>query len=302
MTYAIAFNRQSFSTKPTAHDWATFNKNFKNVELGMMDIMNAIYLGHPYCAQMDGNRCSENFIKAQHIAVDLDAGDYECSIDALSEHPLVLRYGAIVHETPSHSDIEPRSRVIFLLDSPITTATGYKVAVETITQAFPDADPSCVDSARFFYGAGHLRTQGREDGIWWSEKEPLLPVAAIRSMYRNQQVPETVGLPTTVGGKLGGSLGAKVCTTSPQDEPLEVVMAKLQRVDPWQLDYVTWFKCIAGLKHHYGDSAYSAAMKWSHRPDKPDITMKKWESISNQSSRPATIATVYRVIGDTYAH
>lgn len=289
-TWMMAFNRQRFTSKPGKDmDWSKFSNNWKNVDLGILDIINAIYLGYPYCPQMVGtHRSQDDFKLAQHIGIDMDEGGYESSVDQLAEHPLVAEYGAIIYPTYSHSHAAPRSRVLFLLDEPIEDVNGYRVAVETVGRLFPKSDPSCKDGARFFYG-----TKCHPHEIYWAEymTDPSykgLPVREIRRLYR--QFKDEPQDPAPVKGK------TRPVSPPPQtDESLEVVANKLMRVNSYSLSYITWVKTLTAMKKHYGDGAYEYMRTWSHRPDKDDLTPQKWNSL--KTSTPVTIATVYAVIG-----
>lgn len=186
MTVKVAIHDVAFIAKPDKEpdfDWAHFNSSFTNVEVEPLDFINAIYCGRAYCPWMTGPRKVDNFLLAQHIAVDMDCGDERATLEVLQQHPLVQAYGAIIHQTPSHTDAAPRARVIFLLDQPITAAEGYKAAVQTVTSLFAGADLACVDAARFFFGNGKLGFYGDIDGIWFAP-DPLLPVAEVRRLYQ----------------------------------------------------------------------------------------------------------------------
>lgn len=187
--FKIAINRQRFVEKPGQDMlWETFNSNFFNMEVDVLRLCNAIYLGHAYCPWMDGKRKVENFQLAQHIAIDMDCGDERATLDSLIQHPLVVAYGGIVHETPSHKPDAPRARVIFILDEPITNADGYKAAIQVVTDLFDGSDPACVDAARFFYGNGRLYMLTRPEAIWFNP-DACLPLSELRryAKMRNEQ-------------------------------------------------------------------------------------------------------------------
>lgn len=287
----IALSKMRLVEKPGRDfDWATFNDGFVNGETDAFGLINAIYQGRAFAPQMNGRRKVENFLCAQHAAIDLDTGDYRSSFDFLAEHPLVRQYGAILYETPSHAPENPRSRVVFLLDAPITSAEGYRLALRTLTALFDGADEACVDPARFFFGNGKLQANGRTEGIWFTE-QPLFPLEELRILARQHMLaekkkreearraePTRLDRPPLVEGK----------------PDLNRVSELLSRVDPYRLDYKTWLKVVAALRHEYGDAAFPLARDWSDRADKEPLTQKKWNSF-NSSSNPATIATILYV-------
>lgn len=176
-TYKIAFNRMATGKLPPGDPrWEKFTTSFVNRELDVLSIMNEIFLGHAYCAWLKGDRRNaDNFMCAQHIAIDLDTEDYRSSMGYLAAHPFVQAYGGMIHPSPSHRDDAPRSRVLFFLDEPITSGEGYRIAYETVARLFDGADMVCKDPARFFYGAIDMvpLVLNRE-----------LPVSHIRTIYK----------------------------------------------------------------------------------------------------------------------
>lgn len=292
-TFKIAIHRVPFIEKPTEQedfDWELFNTGFVNVELDLMQFCNAIYIGRAYCPWMNGKRKVDNFKLAQHIAVDIDAGDERGDIETLTRHPLVQGFGAIIHETPSHTDYRPRARVIFPLDEPIQTAEGYKAAVQIITEMFDGADPSCVDSARFFFGNGRLGFYRHTDGIWFSP-DPCLPVSEIRRMARlRQQKSKTSDEQPRQDTRVGDA------PTKDEIMPLAEMSERLRLLDPYRMHYREWAKIVAALGHVYGFSAYTAAKNWSDKPGKEPLTEKKWRSLIKDHPKAAGYGTLIRAL------
>lgn len=166
--------------------WATFNDAFVNSEVELIDLANDIYTGHAYTTWHNGRRSLENFILAEHIAIDMDSGDERSSFDALLQHDLVQMYASLMHTTPSHTKEQPRARVIFLLDEPITDALGYQAAAKFLVAQFDGADIACTDASRFFYGS-------IDCDIWLSEN--VLPVRQLRHYYRRFAKPTSYEAP-----------------------------------------------------------------------------------------------------------
>lgn len=154
----------------------------------------------------------DNFQLAQHIAVDMDTEDKRSSIDWLMKHEFVRAYASILYSTPSHTDEAPRSRIIFLLDRPITDGAGYKQAIEYIYSLFPGADPSCVDASRFLYGSKNCRIE------WMAENE--LPLSHLRMLYlQSQQNKPQPTKPRATGQHTGKYSPDKLVEYAVQDAP-----------------------------------------------------------------------------------
>jgi hypothetical protein len=284
----IAISTMSFVEKPTDINWAELNDSFKNVDASILEICDAIYKGHPLCPWMDGRRHNDNFTCAQHIGVDLDCGDYRSSMDALTKHVLVQQYGAIIYQTPSHQSHAPKSRVLFLLDEPIKTVDGYRLAIEAVYSMFDGADPACVDPVRFYYGNGKLRETKDTDGVWFSENV-LLPIGKLRfitkqyiQLLRNQEGKEQ-------------RKREEVQPRTFEKQSLEEVFTRLDKVDAYSLDYKEWQKVCSGLKTEFGDAAFTPTAMWSDKPGKDSLTRKYWDSLG-KSGTPVTIATVFKTL------
>lgn len=294
-TFKIAVNKQRFVEKPGREmDWATFNDGFVNWEIDIMRFCNAIYLGYPYCAWMDGTRKVDNFKAAQHIAIDMDCGDKRAEIDTLTQHPLVQAYGAIIHETPSHLPSAPRSRVIFILDEPIQDATGYKAAIQTVADMFDGCDPACVDAARFFYGNGKLDALGRTEGIWFTPNA-CLPLSELRRFARIRLAKQRELTQQNRAQWIQRTPNGDTRTHHDQ-MTLNELRDRLDRVHPYAMGYDTWLKFVAAVRHCYGDAAFGLIKAWSDVPGQEPLTEGKWNSLSDTHPNPAGYGTIMQII------
>ena len=154
VTYLLAINRTirgKLARDATPAEWARLNDTFVNVELTPGQIAAEIRAGHAIAAQHNGRRKAANWTQAQHIGIDLDDGAIDW--DELVALPLVRDHAAIIHTTASHRPDNPRYRVLFLLEEPLTNPAGYRHVVECLLRAFDTADPHCRDASRLFFGA-----------------------------------------------------------------------------------------------------------------------------------------------------
>lgn len=289
MKFKIALHRVPFIEKPTEEpdfDWEQFNTGFVNVELDILQFCNAIFIGRPYAPWMNGKRKVENFKVAQHIAVDLDTEDKRASIEELTRHPLVQGYGAIIHETPNHTDYRPRARVVFPLDEPIRTAEGYKLAIQVVTDLFDGADPSCVDAARFCFGNGKLGFYKHTDGIWF-DPDACLPVSELRRMakLRLQQKP-----PQQQNESMPASPSCDEIMS------LREMAGRLRDVNAYGMHYKDWARVVAALGHVYGFGAFTVAKNWSDKPGEIPLTEKKWRSLIRDHPKAAGYGTLMRAL------
>jgi len=166
--------------------WAALYRSLEHRQLGVVEVGNYLYQGHAIGPILDGWRSYDHFIRAQHIAIDMDTEDKRSSISRLIDHDLVQMYGAVVYSTPSSTPTAPRTRVLFFLDAPIADPYKYKVAIKTLSAYFPGHDRSSAEATRTFFGNASLAESHNVDGMW-IPSDSCLPLADLRAMYKSQQ-------------------------------------------------------------------------------------------------------------------
>jgi hypothetical protein len=101
----------------------------------------------PYLSS--NNRKEENFVEHSFALVDIDKG---MTIPQLFEHEFYNIFSAGFYTTPSHTDENPRFRIIHRLETPITSHEKMRKLYRGLMRIYGDADASCKDSARLFFG------------------------------------------------------------------------------------------------------------------------------------------------------
>ena len=155
-TYKIAISGMALDGKLPPGDarWRDFNGSFRNMELLKSDIAAMVNDGHAFTTWHANQwRASENYQLGQQLALDFDAGTEASSIPKLAGDVFVRQYAALVYSTPSSLPEAPKSRVLFVLDTPIMQAKNYVLATRALLWLFGGADPKCKDPCRFFYGS-----------------------------------------------------------------------------------------------------------------------------------------------------
>ena len=190
-TYKIAISEMALRDKIPTGDprWIDFTGSFRNMELLKSDIAAMINDGHAFTTWHDGKvkppfaekypqwRNSENYVLGQHIGLDFDAGTEASSIPKLAGDVFVRQYAALVYATPSSKPEAPKSRVLFVLDTPIMQARNYVLATRALLWLFGGADPKCKDPCRFFYGSQNC------DAAFLNRVLPLDKVKEIIKQY-----------------------------------------------------------------------------------------------------------------------
>ncbi len=166
-TYKIAVSSMALDGKLPSGDprWRDFNGSFRNLDVLKSDIASMIHDGHAFTTWHDGRtrpdfaagytqwRNGDNYVLGQHLALDFDAGTEASSIAKLAGDVFVRNYAALVYSTPSSLPEAPKSRVLFVLDTPIMQAKNYVLATRAMLWLFGTADAKCKDPCRFFYGS-----------------------------------------------------------------------------------------------------------------------------------------------------
>lgn len=132
---------------------AAYGDSFKATSVTAQELFDHITSGKAFAVgTYSGNRTKENFIQAQTIWLDLD--DNVSIVDCM-KHGFVKRYAFMLYPSASSSPECYKTRIGFLLDTPIKDAKQYERLVLACMEACKELgnDPSCKDSARLFYGS-----------------------------------------------------------------------------------------------------------------------------------------------------
>jgi len=241
--YKVSINRYPLDHKIPQGDpiWARFNAGFENSEITPLRLANALFEGRSITTwHKDNRRITANYLLGQHIGLDFDSGPYADMYQLLTDG-LVNKYGSLVYTTMSHTEEEPRCRVIFLLDTPIVQAKNYTLAVSALLWLFGTADRQCKDAVRFFYGSPNCQFQLIGN---------VLPLEVVKRTITNylesgkKQKKNTIEYPPIA--------------TNQQE-----VKAALDYIDPKTIDYDDWVQILMGIHAEFGDSGLTMADQWA---------------------------------------
>jgi len=182
-TAKMSISRQPYPDKIPGNDgeaWANLYRSLKHVEMDEAQIADAVYRGHAIAPVLNGWRSYDHFIAGQFIGIDMDTEDSLSAMSSLIDHDLVQMYGAILYSTQNSRPTKPHTRVIHLLDKPITDVYEYKAAIKTVSRAYAGYDRASAEPTRTFFGNFNLSKSHNVDGIWFSSA--CMPVAFIDEM------------------------------------------------------------------------------------------------------------------------
>ena len=157
--YYITIDPTSQLTKPPK-DIITIGKisNSLNLVTGLTVNEVAKFLTYPYCYTwsggiFNGSICNENWTEQSVIGLDFDNKKLKIDIESVIKrfHSLEI-YPQLWYSSLSDSDELRKFRVLIFLDQKIQHAKQYHLIVNGLMTLFPEADHSCSNLGRFFYG------------------------------------------------------------------------------------------------------------------------------------------------------
>lgn len=138
--------------------------NWENIEADWPTVFELITVdGIATSAELSSdNRREDNFVSRDLIMVDIDSG---MTIPELFADDMYNHYAAGFYATPSHTDSAHRFRIMFRLQTPLTTATDVVKLNRMLMRRYTQADAACKDATRIFYGSPNCVLRERTDNV-----------------------------------------------------------------------------------------------------------------------------------------
>lgn len=270
-TYRIAISDFPLDGKkllPGDPRWKAFNASFENREVGLNDLMDIIYDGHPITTHhKDHWRTSQNYICGQHIGLDFDTEDERSTLARLAGDKFIQRYCAFIHTTISHTPDRPRARAIFLVDTPICQAKNYSLAAASLTWMFGEADRQCKDAVRFFYGS---------PGCMFEYVGEILPLEMVKKLIGQYQE-------TGMQEKHKATRTGYLPPASQKD-----VAGALSKIPAWGIEYDEWLSILMALHSEFGEDGYLLAESWGD--GKPGEVERKWRGFHQDGNTAGAVS------------
>lgn len=144
----------AWHNKDMRRGYSAPNTAFPTRKVSIADLADHILAGRAFAVgtYKHAHRKNDNFIAAQVIALDYDAGDV--SVADLLRLPFVRQYAAIVYPTPSSTAEQHRTRALFVLSEPVPSAGAWRSLAKAVAAHIGlDADNASWDAARRFFGS-----------------------------------------------------------------------------------------------------------------------------------------------------
>lgn len=136
--------------KASKDEIKTTNRMFMTMDIPMDELAALIGEGAAFSAQFnrEGRSKAANFKAAGFLAVDVDRG---LTIEDARKVPLYQHHCALLYTTASHTEENHRFRLVFELETPITTRERMEAAYSGLIATF-GGDKACRDASRLFFG------------------------------------------------------------------------------------------------------------------------------------------------------
>ena len=132
--------------------WRDYNGDFKPFTGTIHEVADLVFQGWAISAHVRGYRKAGNFISRQEIGLDFDTKDERSSLDYLAAH--TPRFERLLYTSASHTPDQPKARVIYPLDQPVTDVNEYRDMVLAFYDFLGlDLDQQCKDPARLWFGS-----------------------------------------------------------------------------------------------------------------------------------------------------
>jgi hypothetical protein len=159
MKVALTLDRTVNHAKPTNTQAALITKRLRKAELVIGEFAPLVVFPFgfsftPAVYSVDGNRTNKNWVSQQIFAIDIDSKlSFEAAIARAKEYEIIP---ALVYATFSSDESNNKYRLLWVMSDVVTDTRVREVIQAQLMAIYPEADPSCKDAARLFYGGQRL--------------------------------------------------------------------------------------------------------------------------------------------------
>lgn len=155
----LSINKSIMGKASSKEDFYDLSNRLSPATMTPEEIMEHLtVMGHPICcAELQVNdktqlckREGASFISAQVIGVDIDKTS--TPFQALRDDPWLKAHASFAYTTASHTEAEPRYRIMFVLAKPIQSPEQYRAAVTGLIDKL-GGDQNTKDNVRIWYGS-----------------------------------------------------------------------------------------------------------------------------------------------------
>ncbi len=130
------------------YNWENYESNYPDVFSHITVLGMAI--APALVNESKGHKIDTHFLSHSILMVDMDSG---MTIEELLQDDFYNDFGSGYYTTSSHTEAAHRFRIIFVLEADITCSEDMCLLYRWILNHYNNADTSCKNSTRLFYGS-----------------------------------------------------------------------------------------------------------------------------------------------------
>ena len=142
-----------FDHKPTPMEYAIRNSSLVSETISPLDLVMLVTEGKSYgnqAVRVTGQ--PSKFVAGNVISVDLE-GSQSCALDIATQENIFQDFGLFAYTTMSHTEEEPRCRLVFAMEKPVKDASDYRMIARSLCGAWGmDVDKGSWEPFRLFLG------------------------------------------------------------------------------------------------------------------------------------------------------
>ncbi len=289
--FEFGINRKLYNKQRLDDD----TPNWETKEGTIDNIAEAILNGYGFMTGvLKGNRADQNVVSFGAIALDIDDG---LTLEQAKQHPFISKHCGLIYTSASHqkqkkkhgSDtwIEPRDRyrVVFVLPETITDLSLWSYLYQVISEQIPEADPSCKNISRYFYGNTEAEISILDNTKClpqWviDEAETLRDMAEAQKNYQPKPKPKSISNLDYADTK----------------ELVQQALEYIPQRAPGSGNYKECLQVLMALESEFGNDAIEMAEKWS-----PSIRGTTWNipykirSFQKTQNNGISIGTLFHI-------
>lgn len=149
---------KSYNTKPTGCEIGLIRNRLGRIaatETCFQDFVTAVELGKSYQSSQSTGNSAKDWTAQNLFCVDIDNAEEGEHLSLVNIQAICHRYNvspAGIYESFTSTVEHPKFRVIFITDEIITEENKRRDIITTLINIFPQADKSCKDGIRIFFG------------------------------------------------------------------------------------------------------------------------------------------------------
>ena len=263
---------------------------FKPVQGTLISLAEHISKGHPWMpAILDkgARRWQQHANYAEVLAADIDNG---LTIAQALQKPFIADHCGLAIESSSSTPEHEKFRLVFRLPVMVTDWQTIRICNRYLIELLGVADPSCKDASRFFFGA-----PGRSPFLL--NESVTLPVDFVDRAITWHQEQERI---SEEDYQAAAARRRQYQGQNKEDDLYERVREALAFIpprSPGSGNYEESIRILMALCHEFGEADAVALGEWwspSIKGTTWDVP-KKVRSFHRSTSRPVTVATVFKL-------